>query len=275
MQAHKLSFIPFCYFALCSFLNAQYPTFQEPGTRSIALGGCISGFTDIYAAFGNQSRLSESAHQALLIQGNQFFGLPELDQLSAALTIPTPGKTALFATFSRWGDSEYNELSVGPGAAISLSEGFSAAAQVSIVRFRSAELDPIYRPLVKLSFSNRITPGLWIHNALFNPVGLFAESGSISLPSMLTLGLSYEASESALVIAEVEKDLTHRPVFRCGVEYRPTERFILRTGASTEGNVFSFGTGYSFRDWFKVDVGLAYHQFLGLSPAVSILFSQK
>ena len=61
---------------------------------------------------------------------------------------------------------------------------------------------------------------------------------------------------------------------RVGFEYNPARNMSLRGGFSSTGNCFCFGVGYELKP-IQIDLGFSTHDRLGISTAVSLIFSFK
>ena len=71
----------------------------------------------------------------------------------------------------------------------------------------------------------------------------------------------------------VEKDLEFKSVFRTGVEYHVVDPIFIRCGISNNPSMCSFGFGLRQGLW-QFDIASSYHQDLGFSPQVSLLFNK-
>jgi hypothetical protein len=95
--------------------------------------------------------------------------------------------------------------------------------------------------------------------------------------TILRLGASYQISQHLLLVTELSKDITYAARLRGGMEYSPNEQFYLRIGVQGAPVEFSGGFGMKW-DRLMLDLGTNYHQILGWTPSISMLFhfqSQK
>jgi long-subunit fatty acid transport protein len=85
----------------------------------------------------------------------------------------------------------------------------------------------------------------------------------------MRLGTAYKISSKVLFVAEAEKNVDYPLRGKVGIEYAVVSNFFIRGGFATQPVEVSFGVGYQFKKFFKVDLGSCYHQILGWSPNFS------
>ncbi len=95
-----------------------------------------------------------------------------------------------------------------------------------------------------------------------------------SLPTLFNIGLQWSDNNWAQVFTEIEKELDKKPVYKTAVELNFNHQFFIRFGIKGQPVEFSFGTGYSFSN-LSIDAGFLYHQQLGLSSGIGIIYSFK
>ena len=117
--------------------------------------------------------------------------------------------------------------------------------------------------------SRELTLGLH----LLNPVPVRVSSSDREvLPPTLCAGLAWRFVRAFQVTAEVEKDLSDKPVLRVGAEYCIGNAACIRAGFGTGPVLFSFGCGFTIGR-LTIDAAGWYHQQLGFSPSVSVSFT--
>lgn len=99
-------------------------------------------------------------------------------------------------------------------------------------------------------------------------------SMSYALPTLFVAGLQWTNNAWVRVLAETEKELDRVPVYKGAVEMAVNKQFFLRCGIKGRPVEFSFGSGYSFSH-FNIDIGFLYHQQLGLSSGLGIIYTFK
>jgi hypothetical protein len=120
----------------------------------------------------------------------------------------------------------------------------------------------------------RFTPQLNMGIHVFNPLNVELIEGE-TLPSILKLGLKYTPSQKVNIFAEVSKDINFEVRTHWGVEYELIEDFNLRAGVATQPVEITFGAGYQLKNGFILDIASRYHEVLGLSPSIGIVFIRQ
>ena len=90
----------------------------------------------------------------------------------------------------------------------------------------------------------------------------------------MRFGGSYKFSEKALLSSELEKNVGLTTIFKAGLEYHIVEQVFLRGGIASNPTLSSFGFGFKLKQW-QVDVASSYHQVLGFTPQVSLVYDFK
>jgi len=90
----------------------------------------------------------------------------------------------------------------------------------------------------------------------------------------MKLGLDYRFSEKVLFAVSTEKDVDFDARVNAGIEYHITEMFYLRGGISTNPTQYAFGFGMQLTH-FKIDLSSSFHQTLGITPGISIIYTKK
>jgi len=77
-----------------------------------------------------------------------------------------------------------------------------------------------------------------------------------------------------MLAVSTEKDSDVDGVVNAGLEYHINKVLYLRGGISTNPTQYAFGFGMQLKD-FKVDFSSSFHQTLGITPGISIVYTRK
>lgn len=241
------------------------------GARSLGMGGAGVTFSDIHAAWSNPAGLADlPAPWAAAAFGQQPFLLGEIRQLGAAAAMR--GKSsALGLTLGYFGFEQYNEQRIGLAYSRRLFSRLSLGLQLLAVSTRIPEYGNKIVPTFELGLLGKASEQVQIGFRIFSPARIEVLDGEY-LPTILQLGLSYRPAEQLLLLAELEKDVLFPLRVRAGIEYQLAEILSLRLGAATRPVLVSFGAGIRLAKTIRVDVGASYHQSLGFTPGLSLVF---
>ena len=110
---------------------------------------------------------------------------------------------------------------------------------------------------------------------IYNPTrAKLAEYDNERVPTIMKLGLDYRFSKKVMFAVSTEKDANFDAIVNAGIEYHITEILYLRGGLSTNPTQYAFGIGMQLKD-FKIDLSSSFHQTLGITPGISIIYSKK
>ena len=228
---------------------------------------------DIWSAFNNQAGLAEVRNvSAGLIYENKFL-LKELGSKSGVVAVPV-NKGTFALSFSQFGFNLYNENKVGLAYAMPLSKNFFAGVQLDYLLTQLAEnygRKGLFTFEVGLmaKLSDKMYMGAQIYNPLRVKLTDYVEE---RIPSYINFGITYIFSKQVNVVAEAQKDINYKPLFKLGVEYEIVNNVFVRTGLGTNPSIFSFGFGIKMKN-LKIDFGTSKHNILGYSPALSLMYS--
>ena len=243
------------------------------GAKSVAMAGASVTNRDIWSAFNNQAGLVDIRKvSAGLIYENQF-ALKELGTKAGVFALPV-NKATFALSFSQFGFNLYNENKVGLAYAMPLSKNFNVGVQLDYLLTQLAE-DYGKKGLFtfEVGLMAKISEKMYMGAKIYNPLRVkLTDYVEERIPSYINFGLSYLFSKSVNLVAEAEKDINYKPLFKLGVEYEFVKNVYVRTGLASNPSIFSFGFGVNMKN-LKIDFGTSRHNILGYSPALSLMYS--
>ncbi len=262
-------------FLLLGLLNlkAQNGTPSVAGARGAALGGVGAAFEDSHSVFSNQAGMAWVKDMGFNLLAEQRFLLNAIRTVSAGGVLPM--KSGSFGmTLQYYGNDAFNEQRVSIAYGRKLMENFSIGAALDYLNTNIQEYGSKGALTFELGLMARFTPKLNMGVHVFNPLSVKLTEEE-NLPSVLKLGIKYTPTEKVGIFAEVEKDIDFNVRTHWGVEYELIEDFNLRLGVATQPVEISFGVGYQLKNGLLLDVASRYHEVLGFSPSVGIVFVRQ
>lgn len=257
-----------------SWLHAQDGHPGAAGARGLSMGHTGLVFTDLYSLHSNPAGLAELRAFSAAATAEQRFLISELRQVSAAGALPVGGG-AFGVRLQHYGFELYREQQVGLAYARRLGEGFRLGAQFIYFGNRIPAYGSRHLLTFQLGLQARLLPHLSLGAALFNPLRLERSEAGERLPSRFALGLGYTPSPQLLLTLEAEKDLDFPLRVKGGAEYRIVRPLLLRLGAASHPALFTFGLGLRLGSGLGIDLASSWHQHLGFTPGISLLFSPE
>jgi hypothetical protein len=249
---------------------------ESYGSRAAGMGTAAVMLTDVWSVFNNQAALTDLKSVTAGISVSNKFLLKELSVKSVGLAIPIKLGT-LGAKVSSFGYNVYQESFYGLAYGIKLSNKFSMGVGLNYesVNINAEGYSRKSGVTGEVSLLAKISDKVQVASHIYNPTRtqLF-EYNDERIPTIFNLGASYLFDQKARFVCEVEKDIDFKPIFKGGVEYLPTENIYLRFGASNQPALYSFGFGFKAKQ-LNIDIASSYHNVLGFSPQVSIIYSGK
>jgi len=251
--------------------NAQQWTSSDAVTEASGRINAVS--TGIYSALQNQAGLTDVESFSFSLNAVSRFAGLGLNNVSMITVLPT--KSGVFGIdIQQFGYRLYKETKIGLAYGRNLARSLSIGLQVNYLRQSipeygsvnglSAEGGLLYHP------SDEWLIGMHLYNISFSKKPLSTEI----YPVRFSAGFRFTSSTSLDLLAGIEKELTYPVSFRTGAVYRINKEIVLRTGIISYPFEWSFGLGYVIGQW-HIDASTSYHQWLGISPILSLSYARK
>jgi len=272
--------IKFCYrkvlvFVFVLFFVAQINAQNFMGARSNGVSNASVTYADNWSQFSNQAGIADVNELTLSAGFQNAYFIKELSTNAIAFALPTKSGT-FGVNYTYFGYTKFNQNKFGLAYGKKLGKRISAGIQINYLYthiegeygsqgMATGEIGIITEPIDDFFLAAHVS-NFWRAE--------YSSPDDIYLPMRFKFGASYLLYKTALLSAEVEKDLDLPVIFRSGLEYNMLDKFYLRFGIATNPMLFSFGFGYRMNP-FNVDIAFSKHPILGYSPAISLEYSIK
>lgn len=261
------------FIILISGISASGQNLRRPVPATYAgLGAYSLNHSDVFSFTANQASLAQLKHFSAGVFGERRFLLSELNSYTAALGLPTrSGNFGFKANY--YGFSDYNETQIGLAYARKLGTKLDLGAQFNYNGIRIAGYGSDAAVSFEIGTVLHVTDKLHAGVHINNPVGgKFGKDQQEKLASVYTFGMGYEASEKVFVSTEIVKEEDQPVNVNAGIQYKFIPQLLARAGMSTTASTAWFGLGLSLKS-FRIDVTTAYHQQLGITPGLMLIFN--
>jgi hypothetical protein len=220
---------------------------------------------DCFSFIANQAALAQIKNSAAGV-------LAELVNYTAVTAIRTSsGNFGIQANYA--GFSDYNETQLGLAYGRKLGPKLDVGVQFNYHGIRIAG----YGNASTISFEAgtvlHLTDKLQAGIHADNPVGgKFGKDQQEKLPSVYTFGLGYDVSDKLYIAVDLIKEEDQPVNINAGLQYRFIPQLMGRAGISSATSSFYTGIGLSIKS-FRIDLTASYHNELGLTPGVLLLFN--
>lgn len=244
---------------------------ESTGARSAGLGYTSITLTDIWSAINNQAGLATIDKFGVGLATENKFLLKNLGTKSLVLTLPV-FSGSLGASLVQFGESEFNETSIGLAYGMGLSEKISIGIQIFHYAInQNNELGRAGMFSFQGGFIFKENKNLSIAFHFFNPKFITHVKNNPELAEIFKLGLSYHLSELLSGYVEVQNHNQYGAGVLSGIEYHSPKNLALRIGYTSLTGKFTFGLGLKINGW-TIDIGSSMHQSLGYSPQLSLSY---
>ena len=269
-------YLKLLFFSAFAFsLHAQNGLPQSAGARGAAMGNASVCFDDINSAFSNQAGLAFLEEISISAYGERRFMAEGLNSYLFAAALPYDKIGTFGLAINYFGFSDYNEQKIGLNYARKLARNFSMGVQLDYLGTSIPNYGTAHSVTIEIGILAKLNEKVRLGAHVYNPVQ--SKVGTLDrLPTLFSLGMTYEPSKKVFLSAQLDKDIYNHPfVGRFGLEYRPIDALYIRAGVSAAALAqASFGFGLNLKQ-LKIDFASSYHQVLGFTPAMSIIYSFK
>jgi hypothetical protein len=269
IQKITFSLLITCFISISTYATGEnWPI----GGRSAGMANASVTLNDLWSIHNNQAGLTGIKNFSAGLYYENRFGLKDLGLKAGAIAVPT--KSGVFGlSITNFGYSQYSENKVGLDYAKAFGAKFSVGVGLDYLTTHIAENYGNSSAIAgEIGLRYQLNKNLCIGAHIFNPTrAKVADYNNEHAPTIARLGLSYAFSDKLILAAESEKDIDYNPVFKAGIEYHPIKQLYFRTGMSTNPVLNAFGFGLEFKS-FNLDFSASYHQTLGFTPQVSLIF---
>ncbi|WP_423126300.1 hypothetical protein [Gaoshiqia sp. Z1-71] len=268
----SLLLIFYSFFLLSPGGNCQ-ELFRVPAAFQ-AMGHTGASLESPVALFWNPAGTAGSELAGGILYSNRFL-LDDLSTSSVFLILPFQKNRFLF-TFSRFGSEGFQEDKFSAGLSRRLSPAVSAALQFHYFSLFLAENERRHgRLLADLGIQLRFGE-LGLGLQYFNPYGISTSNNRLpaGYPWAIRLGAHKNFQESFLLTAELYREQHASIEPRFGMQYLINNQLSLRCGLEAQTGNLAMGLGYLIKT-IQTDIAFSYHQYLGLSPSVTIYYQRK
>lgn len=266
MKRHFLT-LPYLLFSFFSILGQHTPS----GAVSEGLGGITTSLEGKAAAMSNISGLASEQNKSLLLSNSVPLGFYQAMTNQANFIYPFQKGVGLLK-FSRFGNNYFNINT--------LSTGF--AHQIDLIKLgltANCHRYAIQEHLNSLAFSLDFGGQAHIYkNLLFGAqvsnfrLSVISQSVKNRIETRLALGLKWKTYENLSLYSELGKEAGFAAETKVGIEYKVSNIIQLRTGISTQPNIFHAGTSIKHGSYI-LDYAVSNHPILGLSHFLTIGYS--
>ncbi|HLF45082.1 MAG TPA: hypothetical protein VI548_01570 [Chitinophagaceae bacterium] len=255
-----------------SFISYAQTVRRPVAANYTGLGAYSINHVDVFSFTANQASLARISKVSAAVYGERRFLLDELNLYQAAIALPTSsGNFGLKAGY--YGFSEYNESQIGLAYARKLSDKVNIGVQFNYNTVLISGYGNASAINFEIGTVLHLTDKLHAGVHAYNPVGgKFGKNQEEKSASIYTVGFGYDASEKFFISTEIEKEEDQPVNVNAGLQYKFLPQLMARAGIATATTQAYFGAGLFLKS-FRIDVTASYHQQLGFTPGLLLLFN--
>jgi hypothetical protein len=247
--------------------------FFSSGARNLSMAGASAGLSGCWSVYGNQAGLARISSTEIAGSFQNRFLINELSTRSGLVVFRV--QSSVFAvSVLQFGKNPFHQEKFGLSFARQIFPKLNFGLQFNYyLLFLSEDNRNAGAAGLELGTQYLVTDHLVLGFHLLNPyqTGIHTRSGTYYYSSLINLGLNFHFSDQFSVAFELENDWSKYFKVRTGMEYCIFDQFFLRAGFSGKPYQFSGGMGFQAKK-ISIDLAVAYHEYLGSSPSVSLQY---
>jgi len=258
-------------FLLTPILAAQ--DFNTPTVPSLSTGGVRSTERSIFSVLSNPAGITEVSSPGIAVSYVAPYNLHKLSNRSVTGILPTKAGSFSFlftqagyllSLINRYGFAYARKF----GSHVSASLMFNGITH----RLNGTDNYGGFFSVIGMQFfpSKAVNIGFVIQNIEQSKIAY--PDRKVLIPVLYVAGISWQPMEELSLKAEMEKNQELKPQYKFGIEYSPLDLLTLRGGVRGNPVEISFGTGLKLK-FVVLDIGISYHQQLGVTSGASLNFS--
>ncbi len=262
--------------ALSGFFHVPVMTAQDfnySDASSLSLGQVKATERSIFSVMANPAGLTGVKSPGIAVSYVSPYNIRKLSSRSVTGTMPSQyGHFSLLFTQSGYSLSLLNRY--GFSYARQFGKHVSAALMFNALthKLNGTEIYSGFFSVigVQLFPSNTVDVGIYIQNIEQSKISY--PDQSVPIPVLYVAGINWHPLTDLALMAEIEKDQEFAPQYKFGMQYIPVDILILRGGVKGSPVDLSFGIGLNL-SFIVIDIGISYHQQLGVTSAASLTLS--
>jgi len=229
---------------------------------------------DVLAIGNNQATLAELTAVSAGLYSEKRFMQKGLDYYQLAVDIPTGLGHAGIKTVYAGGEG-YSETQLGLVYARRLGNLVSLGVQFNYNGVSAAGYGNAAIISAEAGLLMHVTGKLHAGVQVSNPVGgRFGYDKHEKLPSVYKTGLGYDVSEQLFIGVQLVKEEGQPLNVQTGICYQLLHFLTARAGVQSSNGSFYLGVGL-IKKSFRIDIVANYHNQLGYTPALVLLFEGR
>lgn len=239
--------------------------------KALGFGGISTTFEDQNNLFLNPAGLASINEIEVLAMTEHYYFLNGINRTGAGVVLPI-GFGAFGLSFSNYGFSEFRQQKIGLAYSRKLMDKISIGTQFNYFQTRIPEYGSNGKISFEIGLQANLTKDIIVGTYIMNPVQ-YENTTDGELLTLIRTGIAYRVSKKITTAFELEKNVDYPLRLKYGLEYKPVEKIVVRTGYSSQPSNFHLGVGLMVNDHLTIDFGNKYDLILGLTLAGGLGYS--
>jgi hypothetical protein len=239
-----------------------------------ALGSTEAGVAmqGIWMSQTNSAGMADLKSFTAGIASRNRFLLPELSEKSVVVAFPL-NRDVIGSSYYAFGGSLFEQSTLSLIYSRCFYKRIATGIRLNYYRYKSGD-NTFDRHFANFDFGIRtiVAKDIAFGVNLINPGTVFQElNESSNTATGFTAGFLLGLSSMGSLSIDVRKHKGENPALHAALKYCNRKRFCVETGFTTNPFGAHFGVGIGYKN-LAVDFSSEWHQFLGYSPAISLLY---
>lgn len=237
---------------------------------ALGSGGGVVAYPSLSAGVSQEAALGLGEGSGVWAGATLPYGLAGWQAVRVQAAIPTSQRDGLGLDAAYSGIEAYGEQRLRLMYGRRLSRALLIGGGADVLRVSAGEYGQATALTFSLSALANPIPKVWLGAQVYNPVQV--EMAGTPVPAVLRLGAAWQASNTFVALAEIEKELDRPAQTRVGMAYHPLSALTLRMGMRAEPLRFTIGADVQLMRGLALASAAEWHTALGITPALALVW---
>ncbi len=262
----------FCFIYLSQGF-AQLPSSLFLPSHSLSKGAIVATSGGPGSVFLNHAGLTEIHSFSVSLSSEQRFGLSELNSINFSVAKRVDKSSVIAFGIGSYGLDELKQQLLLVSYARSLSPDFDLSVAFDLGRIDAKEFGSTNQLSVEIGAQYKINQGINLGLIVKNPISSNINE-TLNTGSLIALGAEFILDKKVSIYTDVLRTDWDQWDLRSGLSYDLHERLQFNLGFSTGRNTVNFGFRINLQNSILLDVAVARHRTLGLTPSLGLVYEK-
>jgi hypothetical protein len=243
--------------------------------RSLSLANSTLFIEDVNAGLCNPALLVSQTSVAGSLQYENRFGLQDLQQIAAVVSVPF-SKNTFSLGIQHFGNSLFRQINYEVATGMKILDNLCVGTNLHLNQLSIPMYGSRLQVLIDVGLHLEISKKISFASTLKNASNFLAKNTMQELaPGKICAGIKYVVTDKVFCLFEISK--MNHSIFgiKTACEYMPLSNLSMRLGVDVLTNQIGFGIGYISKKKSHIDLSSSWLPIIGWNTCIGFIFSKN